>query len=74
MSNVVLDDAIEMIELCNKILENINELPEKAEDFADSFREKVEFIRDWIIENEMVTDHQHEALLNIEAGVSKLMR
>jgi len=67
-------DYEEAIELCDDILSSLEDLPEHAEDFSDSVHEKVTSMRDWIDENERVTDKMISALENIQSGVSKWLR
>lgn len=54
---------------CEEILAAIDDLPERAADFAASVKEKVESIRDWIEAQETVTSAQCAALDNMERGV-----
>lgn len=57
------------LEQCEAILEAIDDLPERAADFAASVQEKVESISDWIEGHETVTSAQAAALDNMERGV-----
>lgn len=57
------------LDQCEEILGKIDELPERAEDFAASVQEKVEDIARWIEDSEKVTEAQCVALDNIQAGV-----
>lgn len=66
--------ADKAIEQCENILELLDDLPERAEDFADSVREKVESIKGWIEENDHVTDGQINALDNMEGAVLRWIR
>lgn len=66
--------AKEALDQCDHILELCDEVPTKGEDFAESVREKVESIAEWIRENEHVTDAQKESLDNMERGVSRWIR
>lgn len=61
--------AEEAIEQCDNILELIEELPDRAEDFGDSIRTKVESMREWIVEHDHVTEAQQQSLDNMENGV-----
>ncbi len=62
------------LELCEDILDSLDDLPERAEDFVESVREKTENIRDWIEEHEDVTDKQMDALENMKGGVERWQR
>lgn len=62
------------LELADDILADLDELPERAEDFRDSVREKVEGMRDWILENEAVTEKMETALENMKTGVDRWLR
>ena len=62
------EDALEQ---CQAIEELIDDLPERAEDFADSVLEKIQSIASWIEEKEHVTEGQLAAIENMHAGVSR---
>ena len=61
-------------ELCDEILEDIDDIPGAGQDFADSVRAKVESIQLTIQDNANATDKQVTALQNIHAGVKKWLR
>jgi hypothetical protein len=66
--------ALEMedgLDLCDEILELIEELPDAASDFGESIKDKVESMREWIEENETVTPKMYTALENMKAGCAK---
>ena len=67
-------DWMEAVQLCDKILEDIEELPEQAEEFGEGVSEKVNGIKAWVTEQEYVTPKQMDALNNFERGVSKWKR
>jgi hypothetical protein len=67
-------DYEESIELADDILSDLEELPERAEDFRDSVREKVEGMREWMMEHEAVTDKMVSALQNIRNGLDRWLR
>lgn len=67
----MLTDITEVLEMCDDIIMEIGELPEQAEEFADSVENTVFDIRNWIEDNNHVTDRQLSALRNIRAGVRK---
>lgn len=51
-----------------------DDLPERAEDFADSVKEKLESIEVWVEENKHITDSQQNAVANMEAGIGRWMK
>lgn len=59
---------------CDTLLEELDELPERAEDFADSVREKVSGMRGWVEENEHVTEKMVTALHNMIDGAARWNR
>jgi len=74
MPNVNEPEWKQAIRQCKEILDSLGELPDEAESFADSVRDKVTSIREWIRENEHVTPKQIEALDNMESGVGRWMK
>ena len=64
----------EAIELCDEILSELDELPDRAGDFADSVREKVESIQAFAEERGYITEAQADALLNMQRGVQRWRR
>lgn len=67
--------AEEATDLATEILDvMVPDLPERAEDFADSVKERAEGIRDWIIEHNHVTPAQVSALENMREACVKWMR
>lgn len=79
-SDVEFDDGSELlaadeaIEQCDNILELIDELPERAEDFGMSVGEKVASIKTWIEQNDHVTDAQKQSLDNMQGAVLRWIR
>lgn len=61
----------EFVEECDRVLDRIDDLPERAEDFADGVREKIEGMRSWSTENEHVTEAMSDAVENIDGGVGR---
>jgi len=57
-----------------ELLELLDQLPDAAEEFAESVREKTEGILVWIEESEHVTDAQETALENMFLGAEKWLR
>jgi len=67
-------EAEEALELCESILNDLEELPEEAEDFAASVGEKVSGMQEWIEEKDFVTDKMAEALKNMRHAVDRWRR
>jgi hypothetical protein len=61
----------EALDLAEEILTDLDDLPERAEDFKESVLEKVTGMKDWIEEHQAVTEKMATALQNIRAGVDK---
>lgn len=61
------------LQLCNEILELLPDLPERAEEFADSVEEKVLGIKKWA-EIDCVTEKQVRSLENMKGGVERWLR
>ena len=55
----------------DEVIEKIEDLPEKAEDFGQSAMQTLEGIQGWITSNEHITDAQMSAVDNIAQGVEK---
>lgn len=64
-------DWEEAKELCEEILAELADLPERAEDFSAGVEERVLSIMEWIEENEHVTEKQIQALKNMREGIDK---
>lgn len=56
---------------CTDALDLLDELPEAAEEFAGSCREKIESMRDWADENDYVTAPMVKALRNMVRGAER---
>lgn len=67
-------DHEEAIGYAEDILSDLDDLPERAEDFRESVREKVEGMKDWMEEHQAVTDKMIAALENMRAGLNKWLR
>lgn len=63
-------DYEDAIELADEILAMCEDLPERAEDFRDSIETKVKDMREWIEENQYVTERMATALENMHGGVT----
>ena len=50
-------------------LETIQELPDRAEDFANSVDEKLRSIHEWVTEHKHITDAQQEAVANMTGAI-----
>lgn len=70
-SDMTVSDALD---LCDEILENLDDIPVAGEEFADSVREGVESVREWIGTHDAVTDKQATALENWAEGVGRWLR
>jgi hypothetical protein len=57
--------------MINETLELIDELPEEAEEFGESVREKLEDIMGWAEARNHITEGQVAAVENMDAGVRK---
>lgn len=62
------------IELCEEILAELADLPDRAADFSEGVEERVTSIQEWIEDNQHVTSNMEEALQNIMSGVLKWKR
>ena len=56
------------------LLDGLDDLPDRAEDFADSVRTKLWGMMEWAEEARHVTPAMEEALENMEAGVRRWQR
>ena len=72
MSQIV--DVKEALEVCEEILEIVPELPERAEEFADSIQTKTLNIKAFVEKEKHVTINQFSALLNMLEGAKKWIR
>ena len=69
------DDWKGVVENCDALLDDIDQIPERGREFAEEVLEKVEDIRAWIEEHEHCTEKQACALTNIDgAGLRWLHR
>lgn len=62
------------LEQCQELLDMLDDLPDRAADFAESVREKTQSIAEWIEENEHVTAAQCEALDNMQSGAERWLQ
>ena len=63
--------AGEIIEFCDRILESVEELPERAAEFAESVTEKVGSIKSFALAHDRVSSAQENALENMNEGVQR---
>jgi hypothetical protein len=59
------------LDQCDTIIDLLESLPGRAEDFATSASETVHDIEEWIEKNHDVTPRQCDALDNIKAGAER---
>ena len=64
-------DYKEAIELIDGLLDDLDEIPESGEDFAESVRDKITSMREWIEDKERVTEKMETALMNMQGGINK---
>lgn len=56
---------------CSDALDLLDDLPDAAEEFSDSCREKIESMRSWADENDYVTAPMAKALRNMVKGAER---
>ena len=64
----------DFVSTCKECLENIEELPGRADDSRDSAQEKVESMQEWAEDKEHCTPKMEEALANIRAAVLRWLK
>lgn len=62
------------VRLGKEILAKVEDLPERAEDYAESVATKTTGILDWVESNNHVTKAQMDALRNMCSGVEKWLK
>jgi hypothetical protein len=65
------ESAARALQLCDDLESLIEDLPERAEDFAASLNEKMHSICQWVEANEHATESQITALENMIAGAER---
>ena len=70
----VKEDTEVAIELCDAILSLVDQLPERAEEFADSIQTKAINIKAFVEKHDKVTPGQITALENMKSGAEKWIR
>ena len=68
------NDPDEAIAFCARLLEDLEDLPERAEGFAADVSSKVESIQEWIDANSNCTERMAESLLNMRRGTDRWSR
>jgi len=64
----------EFVEDAEKLLDGLDDLPERAEDFAEGVRERLEGMIEWARDNEHATEKMWSALYNMQDGVARWQR
>ena len=64
----------DFVAACDDTLADIDDLPERAEDYGDSVRETIKGMKEWAEENEHATPKMIAAQERIQEGVSKWLR
>lgn len=64
----------QFVQDAEKLLDTLDDLPERAEAFVDGVRERLEGMIEWARENEHVTEKMWAALYNMQDGVSRWQR
>jgi hypothetical protein len=65
------DDVQEWLDTCNRILEECEDVPERAEDFAMSVSERIESMAEWIEENRRITPKMIAAIENMDEALQR---
>ena len=73
-STIMGGEARDAFDLATGILADLEDLPEKAEEFVESVGEKVRSMRSYIEDNDRVTAPMLKALQNIRGGVDRWQR
>lgn len=61
----------DFVEAARECVDGLDDLPERAGDFADSVREKLESMMGWAEEHKVATAAMWTALRNMEAGADR---
>ena len=64
-------DPDSALQICDELLEDLQDLPEAAEEFAESVHEKVRDVQEWIEARDFVTHGQEFLLRRLRRGVDK---
>lgn len=64
-------DWEDFLERANTLLSDVDDLPERAEEFAEGVREKTSGMVTWAEENKHVTDKMEIALSNMQDGAGR---
>lgn len=71
-ANELTDKASEWLAICDRILEECEDVPERAEDFAISVSEKIESMACWIENNNRITPAMKQAIENMDEAIGKM--
>ena len=66
-----MSDWVLFVDQCDDLLCSLDDLPERAEDFADGVRTTIEGMRNWAEDHEHVTEKMQTALENTTFAVEK---
>lgn len=64
----------QFVEDAEKLLDALDDLPERAEGFVEGVREQLEGMVEWARENEHATEKMWKALYNMQDGVGRWQR
>jgi hypothetical protein len=67
-------EALEFLDDIDDAIASAEDLPERAEDFADGVLEKLRSIRQWVVDNDHVTEAQERAVQNMAGGIARWER
>lgn len=65
------DSGAQFIEDAETLLGQLDDLPERAADFAEGVREKLEDMIEWARDNDHATDKMWQALNNMRDGAMR---
>jgi hypothetical protein len=66
------EEIQEWVTRCENILDDCDDVPERAEDFAVSVSEKIESMAQWIADNRRITPAMIEAIENMDQALQKV--
>jgi hypothetical protein len=65
------EEIQEWLDTRNRILEDCEDVPERAENFAISVSEKIESMAEWIEENKRITPNMIAAIENMDEALQR---
>lgn len=71
VSNADKGEIDEWKEFCDELIERCAAVPEAGEEFASGIRERTMSMREWIVDNNTITDKQKIALRNMAGGIDR---